>query len=60
MSSSEHIVGELARAKNLGHVGRTVYDRRSDDRFLDAPARDGYFTAAAEVGQPVFVRPQIT
>lgn len=58
MSSPEHVAGELVRAKGLGHVGTMVYGR-SGDRFLDDPAYDEFFAAAAELGQPVFVHPQI-
>ncbi|MFD4872396.1 amidohydrolase family protein [Streptomyces sp. NPDC058420] len=58
MSSPEHVVDELVRAKDLGHVGTMVYGR-SGDRFLDDPAYDEFFAAAAELGQPVFVHPQI-
>jgi predicted TIM-barrel fold metal-dependent hydrolase len=46
------------RAKDLGHVGTMVYGR-SGDRFLDDPAYDEFFAAAAELGQPVFIHPQI-
>ncbi|RPE37372.1 hypothetical protein EDD90_0205 [Streptomyces sp. Ag109_O5-1] len=58
MSSPEHIVDELVRAKSLGHVGTMVYGR-AGDRFLDDPAYDEFFAAAAELGQPVFIHPQI-
>lgn len=58
MSSPEHVVDELVRAKALGHVGAMVYGR-SGDRFLDDPAYDEFFAAAAELGQPVFIHPQI-
>ena len=58
MSSPEHVVDELVRAKGLGHVGTMVYGR-SGDRFLDDPAYDDFFAAAAELGQPVFIHPQI-
>ena len=58
MSSPEHVVEELVRAKGLGHVGTMVYGR-SGDRFLDDPAYDEFFAAAAELGQPVFIHPQI-
>lgn len=58
MSSPEHVVDELVRAKGLGHVGTMVYGR-SGDRFLDDPVYDEFFAAAAEVGQPVFIHPQI-
>jgi predicted TIM-barrel fold metal-dependent hydrolase len=58
MSSPEHVADELARAKGLGHVGTMVYGR-SGGRFLDDPAYDEFFAAAAELGQPVFIHPQI-
>jgi predicted TIM-barrel fold metal-dependent hydrolase len=58
MSSPEHVAGELARAKGLGCVGTMVYGR-SGERFLDDPAYDEFFAAAAELGQPVFIHPQI-
>jgi predicted TIM-barrel fold metal-dependent hydrolase len=58
MSSPEHVVDELVRAKGLGHVGTMVYGR-SGDRFLDDPAYDEFFAAAAGLGQPVFIHPQI-
>jgi uncharacterized protein len=58
MSCPEHVADELARAKGLGHVGTMVYGR-SGDRFLDDPAYDEFFAAAAELGQPVFIHPQI-
>lgn len=58
MSSPEHVVDELVRAKDLGHVGTMVYGR-SGDRFLDDPIYDELFAAAAELGQPVFIHPQI-
>lgn len=46
------------RAKGLGHVGTMVYGR-SGDRFLDDPAYDDFFAAAVDLGQPVFIHPQI-
>ncbi|MFD8717567.1 amidohydrolase family protein [Streptomyces sp. NPDC059629] len=58
MSSPEHIVDELVRAKSLGHVGTMVYGR-AGDRFLDDPAYDEFLAAAAELGQPVFIHPQL-
>jgi hypothetical protein len=58
MSSPEHVVAELVRAKDLGHVGTMVYGR-SGDRFLDDQVYDDFFGAAAEFGQPVFLHPQI-
>ncbi|GHG03388.1 MULTISPECIES: hypothetical protein [Amycolatopsis] len=32
---------------------------RSGDRFLDDPGYEDFFAAAAELGQPVFIHPQI-
>jgi predicted TIM-barrel fold metal-dependent hydrolase len=58
MSSPKHIVDELVRAKDLGHVGTMVYGR-SGDSFLDDPAYDELFAAAAELRQPIFIHPQI-
>lgn len=58
MSSPKHVAEELARAKGLGHVGAMVYGR-SGDRFLDDPEYDDFFAAAAELGQPIFIHPQI-
>ncbi len=58
MSSPPHVVDELVRAKRMGHVGTMVYGR-SGDRFLDDPAYDDFFAAAGELGQPVFIHPQI-
>ncbi|MFK0171556.1 amidohydrolase family protein [Streptomyces sp. NPDC090306] len=58
MSSPEHVVDELVRAKEMGHVGTMVYGR-SGDRFLDDPVYDEFFAAAAELRQPVFLHPQI-
>ena len=58
MSSPEHVVEDLVRAKGLGHVGTMVYGR-SGDRFLDDPAYDEFFADAAELGRPVFIHPQI-
>lgn len=58
MSSPEHVVDELVRAAGMGHVGTMVYGR-SGDRFLDDPAYEDFFAAAAELGQPVFIHPQI-
>ncbi|QUQ63978.1 amidohydrolase family protein [Kutzneria sp. CA-103260] len=58
MSSPEHVVDELTRAASLGHVGTMVYGRVGD-RFLDDPVYDDFFAAAAELGQPVFIHPQL-
>ena len=58
MSAPEHVADELARAAAAGHVGTMVYGR-SGDRFLDDPAYEDFFAAAAQLGQPVFIHPQI-
>ncbi|HET7674100.1 MAG TPA: amidohydrolase family protein [Gammaproteobacteria bacterium] len=58
MSSPQDVAGELERAANLGHVGTMVYGR-SGDLFLDDPVYDDFFAAAAELGQPVFIHPQL-
>jgi uncharacterized protein len=58
MSSPKDAPAELARAAGLGHVGTMVYGR-SGDRFLDDPAYDDLFAAAAALGQPVFIHPQL-
>ena len=58
MSAPEHVADELVRAAGQGHVGTMVYGR-SGDRFLDDPAYEDFFAAAAQLGQPVFLHPQI-
>ncbi|MFK0248118.1 amidohydrolase family protein [Amycolatopsis azurea] len=58
MSAPAEVAGELERAAGLGHVGTMVYGR-SGDRFLDDPAYDDFFAAAAELRQPVFLHPQL-
>lgn len=58
MSSPGHVAAELERAAAQGHVGTMVYGR-SGDRFLDDPAYDDFFAAAADLRQPVFIHPQI-
>ena len=58
MSSPHDVSGELERAAGLGHVGTMVYGR-SGDLFLDDPVYDDFFSAAAELGQPVFIHPQL-
>lgn len=58
LSSPKDVAGELERAAGLGHVGTMVYGR-SGDRFLDDPAYDDFFAAAAELRQPVFIHPQL-
>jgi predicted TIM-barrel fold metal-dependent hydrolase len=58
MSSPPDVAGELERAAGLGHVGTMVYGR-SGEVFLDDPVHDDFFAAAAELGQPVFIHPQL-
>ncbi|MFF4244896.1 amidohydrolase family protein [Streptomyces sp. NPDC001822] len=58
MSSPRDVAAELERAAGQGHVGTMVYGR-SGNRFLDDPAYDDFFAAAAELSQPVFIHPQI-
>ncbi|BCY11732.1 amidohydrolase family protein [Actinoplanes sp. L3-i22] len=58
MSAPEAVAAELERAAGLGHVGTMVYGR-SGDRFLDDPAYEDFFAAAARLGQPVFLHPQL-
>ena len=58
MSAPGEAADELRRAAGLGHVGAMVYGR-SGDLLLDDPAYDDLFTAAEELGQPIFLHPQI-
>ncbi|MBB6381224.1 putative TIM-barrel fold metal-dependent hydrolase [Pseudonocardia eucalypti] len=58
MSAPERVAAELERAESLGHVGTMVYGR-SGDLFLDDPVYDDFFSAAAHLGQPVFIHPQL-
>jgi uncharacterized protein len=58
MSAPHEVAGELERAAGLGHVGTMVYGR-AGDLPLDDPVFDDFFAAAAELGQPVFLHPQL-
>lgn len=58
MSAPRQVPEELERAAGLGHVGTMVYGR-SGDLFLDDPVYDDFFAAAARLGQPVFIHPQL-
>ena len=58
MSSPEDVPAELERAADLGHVGAMVYGR-SGDTLLDDPVYEDFFAAAAALGQPVFIHPQL-
>jgi predicted TIM-barrel fold metal-dependent hydrolase len=58
MSAPREVAAELERAAGMGHVGTMVYGR-SGDVFLDDPVYDDFFSAAAHLGQPVFIHPQL-
>ena len=58
MSAPQEVARELERAADIGHVGTMVYGR-SGDLFLDDPIYNDFFAAAAELGQPVFIHPQL-
>jgi uncharacterized protein len=58
MSAPREVAGELERAARMGHVGAMVYGR-SGDLFLDDPVYDDFFSAASQLGQPVFIHPQL-
>lgn len=58
MSQPSAVVGELERTAELGFVGAMVYGRTGDVP-LDAPRYDALFEAAAALGQPIFIHPQI-
>jgi len=58
MSSPRDVAGELERAAGVGHVGTMVYGR-SGDLLLDDPVYDEFFSVASELGQPVFIHPQL-
>jgi predicted TIM-barrel fold metal-dependent hydrolase len=51
-------VAELERAAGIGFVGAMVYGRAGDVP-LDDPRNDDVFAAAAALGQPVFIHPQL-
>jgi predicted TIM-barrel fold metal-dependent hydrolase len=58
MAQPDAVADELARAANLGFVGAMVYGR-TGERALDDPAYEDLFAAAAALGQPIFIHPQI-
>ena len=55
---SEAVAGELERAAGLGCVGAMVYGRTGETP-LDDPCYEDLFAAAAALGQPIFIHPQI-
>ncbi|GAB2725525.1 amidohydrolase family protein [Kitasatospora kifunensis] len=59
MSDPQAALAELQRTAHApGHVGIMSYGR-SGERPLDDPAYDELFAAAADLGRPVFIHPQI-
>lgn len=58
MSEPAAVAGELERAAGLGLVGAMVYGR-TGDTALDDPRYDDLFAAAAALGLPIFIHPQI-
>lgn len=59
MSDPEAALAELQRTADVpGHVGIMSYGR-SGQRTLDDPANDDLLAAAASLGRPVFIHPQI-
>ncbi len=58
MAQPSAVAAELERAASLGFVGAMVYGRTADTA-LDDPCYDDLFAAAARLGQPVFIHPQI-
>jgi predicted TIM-barrel fold metal-dependent hydrolase len=58
MADPRAAVAELERAAGLGFVGTMVYGRAGEIP-LDDPCNDDVFAAAAALGQPVFIHPQL-
>ncbi|MCU1393349.1 MAG: amidohydrolase [Ilumatobacteraceae bacterium] len=58
MADPSAVAGELERAAGLGFVGAMVYGRTRNTP-LDDPCYDDLFAAAAALGQPIFIHPQI-
>jgi predicted TIM-barrel fold metal-dependent hydrolase len=58
MTAPHAAAGELERAAGLGCVGAMVYGRTGEVP-LDDPAYDDLWAAAATLGQPIFIHPQI-
>ncbi|HEY4018836.1 MAG TPA: amidohydrolase family protein [Pseudonocardiaceae bacterium] len=58
MADPTAVAGELERAAKLGFVGAMVYGR-TGETALDDPRYDELFAAAAALGQPIFIHPQI-
>jgi uncharacterized protein len=58
MADPGAVAGELERAAELGCVGAMVYGRTGETP-LDDSRYDDLFGAAANLGQPLFIHPQI-
>jgi uncharacterized protein len=58
MADPSAVAAELERTAGLGFVGAMVYGR-TGERQLDDAAYDDLFSAAAALGQPIFIHPQI-
>ncbi len=58
MAEPGAVAGELERAAGLGCVGAMVYGRTGGVP-LDDPRYQDLFAAAATLGQPIFIHPQI-
>lgn len=58
MADPAAVAGELERTAGLGFVGAMVYGR-TGETTLDDPCYDDLFVAAAALGQPIFIHPQI-
>jgi predicted TIM-barrel fold metal-dependent hydrolase len=58
MARPAAVAAELERAAGLGFVGAMVYGR-TGETALDDPCYDELFAAAAALGQPIFIHPQI-
>lgn len=58
MAEPSAVAEELERAAGLGFVGAMVYGR-TGETALDDPCYDDLFAAAAALGQPIFIHPQI-
>lgn len=58
MADPSVAAAELERAAGLGFVGAMVYGRTGETP-LDDPRYDDLFAAAAALGQPIFIHPQI-
>ncbi|MDQ0497111.1 amidohydrolase family protein [Paenibacillus brasilensis] len=58
MAEPTAVAAELERSAGIGFVGAMVYGRTGETP-LDDPCYDDLFAAAAALGQPIFIHPQI-